>query len=910
MLIKSLMVEGVGRFSSAVHIDGFGAGVNVLAAGNEIGKSTLFKAIRTCVYLRHDSRVQDIRDLGSDGSQLPATVHLTFERAGRTYGIRKSFLRSPTATLTEDGREIARGKQADEAIWDILGLNPGSGRSVDDGAFGVLWVGQRASFSTPTPGAGAISLLNAAIESEVGVLVGGERARKILDTLHTDLRQYLTPTEQTKSDGPLGRAIRGAEQWRVSEENAQQRVAALEQQLRELLLCRRRYTELTDPVLAEQTVQETAEARKSHAEVLSSLQEIRRLEAEESAAKRATEGAAQRLQQFGTLTERIDSNRSLEASLALELPQRQAREQEARSFLLRTNKLIAELDRDGQALAAREQQIDRLATASVRALRKADLVNQIAALEEAATQLREVDAQLSLLKVKPKTIVDLDELDRQIASIDAQFSASAARLDVQIHTAGEGLVEVGIDKPIARYSAPVINPTEIKVGDLAVVTITPAANNRHEERETFVSDKSDILKAIGVASSADAHALLARKWEYEADRKGILAQLRAFKAEDDSASVIAELQNTLAETDAAINAALAAAARDSLPDSAEINAEKITLEQERSVLEARGANFEEAGQVQQDAVETAVVERSATETRLELVRVAISEDIALCPDNVRVPRETVLVDAVTNTEAAHQTAVTILSARRQQAPDADEIQRRESRLQRLEEASQNQKHELMQLERDIGRLTGQIQSAGGDGIGETLAAAKEQRELADRELIRVQERVATLKLLRDTVAASLAEGRDRYHEPVRRHLRPFLNDLFPGAELELGDRFAVTGIKRDRSELFNRLSDGTQEQIAVLVRLAMGAMLAERGAIVPVILDDALVYCDDDRIKLMFDALSRAGKHQQIVVLTCRLRAFGALGGNTLRVRPAEGRTMEIGRDTRDCQSSNLIVGL
>ncbi len=97
----------------------------------------------------------------------------------------------------------------------------------------------------------------------------------------------------------------------------------------------------------------------------------------------------------------------------------------------------------------------------------------------------------------------------------------------------------------------------------------------------------------------------------------------------------------------------------------------------------------------------------------------------------------------------------------------------------------------------------------------------------------------------------------------------------------------MTGIKRDRSELFGRLSDGTQEQIAVLVRLAMGAMLAEKGAIVPVILDDALVYCDDDRIKLMFDALVRAGKHQQIVVLTCRLRAFGALGGNTLRMRAA-----------------------
>ena len=53
----------------------------------------------------------------------------------------------------------------------------------------------------------------------------------------------------------------------------------------------------------------------------------------------------------------------------------------------------------------------------------------------------------------------------------------------------------------------------------------------------------------------------------------------------------------------------------------------------------------------------------------------------------------------------------------------------------------------------------------------------------------------------------------------------------------------------------------------------------------PIILDDALVYCDDDRINMMFDALNRAGRHQQIIVLTCRLRSFAPLGGNTLRVQ-------------------------
>jgi hypothetical protein len=245
MYIRHLAVEGIGRFSTAAYVDGFDKCVNVLAAGNEVGKSTLFKAIRTCLFSRHDSKTQDIRDLASDGSQLPATVHLTFAHKGRTYGIKKSFLRSPCAVLSEDGREIARGKQADEAVWDILRLRPGSGRTLDEGAFGLLWVSQGASFAAPVPGAGASSLLNAAIESEVGALVGGERARQVLDAINGELRRYLTSTEQhSKGDGPLARAIAEAERWEAAEAEHQAKLTALEDQFVELLQRRRRHGEL------------------------------------------------------------------------------------------------------------------------------------------------------------------------------------------------------------------------------------------------------------------------------------------------------------------------------------------------------------------------------------------------------------------------------------------------------------------------------------------------------------------------------------------------------------------------------------------------------------------------------------------------------------------------------------------
>lgn len=99
-------------------------------------------------------------------------------------------------------------------------------------------------------------------------------------------------------------------------------------------------------------------------------------------------------------------------------------------------------------------------------------------------------------------------------------------------------------------------------------------------------------------------------------------------------------------------------------------------------------------------------------------------------------------------------------------------------------------------------------------------------------------------------------------------------------------RISIAGIKRNgpNAENFERLSAGTQEQIAVLVRLAMGAMICDRGQPVPIILDDALVFSDDDRIEQMFDAFNRAGLKQQVIVLTCRTRAFAPLGGRQLSI--------------------------
>jgi hypothetical protein len=178
--------------------------------------------------------------------------------------------------------------------------------------------------------------------------------------------------------------------------------------------------------------------------------------------------------------------------------------------------------------------------------------------------------------------------------------------------------------------------------------------------------------------------------------------------------------------------------RAQLPTTKEIEEEKVGLAQERARLEARSSNLHEARAQHQEALEAAIGERRAVESKLELIRKNIAEDVALCPDTERAARLAALAADVTGSESSYATAVAALEAFRQTAPDRPEIERRQTRCQRLEQALQNRNDELRQVERDIGRLTGQIQAAGGQGVGEALAAAQQERVLAERELARIQ----------------------------------------------------------------------------------------------------------------------------------------------------------------------------
>lgn len=218
----------------------------------------------------------------------------------------------------------------------------------------------------------------------------------------------------------------------------------------------------------------------------------------------------------------------------------------------------------------------------------------------------------------------------------------------------------------------------------------------------------------------------------------------------------------------------------------------------------------------------------------------------------------------------------------------------EARIERLEKAIQDRQDKRRNLEIRISGLKSRIEAFEGTGLDEEIERKERELDQATERRRRVEREVQVLELLLSTLQAAEREAKEKYLSPVLNRVRPYLQFLFPGADIRIDEDLHITGVVRDdgHEEAFHHLSMGTQEQIAVLVRLAFAEMLVEQGHPATVVLDDALVFSDDRRIASMFDILTMAARKVQIIILTCREQLFEDLGGRPLTLQAADSEAL------------------
>ena len=174
-----------------------------------------------------------------------------------------------------------------------------------------------------------------------------------------------------------------------------------------------------------------------------------------------------------------------------------------------------------------------------------------------------------------------------------------------------------------------------------------------------------------------------------------------------------------------------------------------------------------------------------------------------------------------------------------------------------------------------------MEKDGGLGLDEELESTSRQVEHFALERSRLEREVRILNLLKQELSDAERAAKERYMAPLVQRITPYLQTLFPGAAIHVDEDYKITGVIRElqQREEFGELSWGTQEQIAVLTRVAFADMLLDTGKPAMLILDDALAYADPDRLERMFDLLTHASSRLQILVLTCRGELFTRLGG-------------------------------
>ncbi|KTD57020.1 hypothetical protein Lsan_2642 [Legionella santicrucis] len=165
-----------------------------------------------------------------------------------------------------------------------------------------------------------------------------------------------------------------------------------------------------------------------------------------------------------------------------------------------------------------------------------------------------------------------------------------------------------------------------------------------------------------------------------------------------------------------------------------------------------------------------------------------------------------------------------------------------SEVGRRQQILDNTKKRMTELKQTIRDLTIELHTSGYRGLAEEKEQAEQELKELCNEVQRLEMHVGSLNLLCQLIRENIQSAKELLIKPLTEAMPPYLKILFPDSEPIIDEEFCLQHILRNGiREPFENLSIGTREQLAILLRLAYANLLAEKGASVPVILDDALV---------------------------------------------------------------------
>ncbi|WP_394152853.1 chromosome segregation protein SMC [Loktanella salsilacus] len=862
MKLRTITLNNVRRFTAPVTLAQIGDGLNVLSEPNEHGKSTLFDAIYALFFKAYGANDKEIKALKPHAGGAPE-VTIEVETPEGRFVIFKRWTSKAQATVHKGGTLIAQADAAEAWISNLTGTGAG-------GPSGLVWVRQGLTGLTDgskNEQAAALEArrdLMSSVSEEVEAMTGGRRMDAALARCKTELAQLATATGQKKAGGAWRTAFDRVEELRAQKTELAATAQALHSALQDRHKKRRALAELADPAATAARKDRLDAATAAHQEAARHAEQVENAARKVAAAKLAVTAARTRLDALRAAQTERDAAAQAAAQTAADRSATSAR------FAAAQEAANTEQTRlDGAEVALRGAQadqarLDRQMAARAGAQRRAELTTRIAEAE-AARAVIETHAAAAKAGPDRAAVQRLEQLAAALSTARATRDALATQVIVTYAAGRGGAVQLdgaaldgGTPYPIPRGGV-------LQIAGLGDVEIRPGANAQDTDavpqaqqalaQALAALDLPDIaaaraaadVRAQAVTATGEARARL------DALAPGGIDALREALAQ------IPEAATDDAPLDPAATAAQLAAAQDA---AAAAQSASRTAAEALANLRAELAGAEVARQAAQDRL-----------ARAEAAMAGFGTDTEAGLAQVMATAQAELAEA----EAAHAA----------QSTDAPDLAGAEAALARARSIEAAAHAEIAQLRPQIATLDERIAIGAGDAVAERLAECEQQLAAAEQTLARYDHEVAVLQRLAAALTDARVAARERYFAPVAAELKPLLHLLWPQADLTwTQDTLLPEKLIRDgQEEPLDILSGGTQEQIALLVRLAFARMLERGGQHAPVLLDDALVYTDDDRIERMFDALHRQAGDLQIIVFSCRQRAFRDLGGTRLQLQ-------------------------
>jgi len=176
-------------------------------------------------------------------------------------------------------------------------------------------------------------------------------------------------------------------------------------------------------------------------------------------------------------------------------------------------------------------------------------------------------------------------------------------------------------------------------------------------------------------------------------------------------------------------------------------------------------------------------------------------------------------------------------------------------------------YESRQLQHKLGHCQGQMEALGLE------APLRQQLEAVNARLSRLEDTYAALEIAQQTLAAASAELQRKFAPRIARRAQELFGKLTGSRydRLTLGEDLSISAGALGEDTLRGSMwrSDGTVDQLYLALRLAVAEELTPEA---PLILDDALVRFDDQRLATAMNILKECAQSKQVILFTCQSR--------------------------------------